>query len=213
MGVLAIMALLFGGAFYDTSPTDVSKAQSFVGVIFLAVIFIGIINSNTTIPVLALERAAYYREQAANMYSALPYVILSTLLFIVIFYYLVGLWNSAEKFFLFWFVFFLYNFAMTLFGQMLAIVLPNQQVATIAVGAFTSLNGLFSGFLIAVGDLPDFWLFMAYITPLRYAINSLVSIQMECDCTVTNGFSPILTCNGNESCADVCNLDSPGCNI
>lgn len=40
---------------------------------YVAVMFAGFNNCVTIIPVASLERTVFYREQAAGMYSALPY--------------------------------------------------------------------------------------------------------------------------------------------
>lgn len=44
-----------------------------MGSMFAAVIFIGIQNASSVQAVVAIERAVFYRERAAGMYSALPY--------------------------------------------------------------------------------------------------------------------------------------------
>lgn len=43
------------------------------GGLYGAVLFAGINNGNTVVPVVAFERMVFYRERAAGMYSALPY--------------------------------------------------------------------------------------------------------------------------------------------
>lgn len=44
-----------------------------IGALYGAVLFVGINNSSTVMPVVAIERTVFYRERAAGMYSALPY--------------------------------------------------------------------------------------------------------------------------------------------
>ena len=44
-----------------------------MGCMYASVLFIGIKNSNSVQPVVAVERTVFYRERAAGMYSALPY--------------------------------------------------------------------------------------------------------------------------------------------
>jgi hypothetical protein len=44
-----------------------------MGSIYAAVLFLGIQNSSSVQPVVAVERSVFYRERAAGMYSALPY--------------------------------------------------------------------------------------------------------------------------------------------
>lgn len=44
-----------------------------MGSMYAAVLFIGVQNSQSVQPVVAVERTVFYRERAAGMYSALPY--------------------------------------------------------------------------------------------------------------------------------------------
>ena len=44
-----------------------------MGSMYIAVLFLGIQNSSSVQPVVAVERIVFYREKAAGMYSALAY--------------------------------------------------------------------------------------------------------------------------------------------
>lgn len=44
-----------------------------IGAMYVSVLFIGINNSSSVLPVIDVERTVFYRERAAGMYSALPY--------------------------------------------------------------------------------------------------------------------------------------------
>ena len=44
-----------------------------IGSMYAAVLFLGVQNSTSVQPVVAVERTVFYRERAAGMYSALPY--------------------------------------------------------------------------------------------------------------------------------------------
>jgi len=44
-----------------------------LGSMYTAVLFLGVQNSSSVQPVVAVERTVFYREKAAGMYSALPY--------------------------------------------------------------------------------------------------------------------------------------------
>ncbi|KAK8678822.1 hypothetical protein V6N13_144303 [Hibiscus sabdariffa] len=51
-----------------------------MGSMYAAVLFIGIQNSASVQPVVAVERTVFYRERAAGMYSAMPYAIAQVLI-------------------------------------------------------------------------------------------------------------------------------------
>ncbi|OMO66550.1 hypothetical protein COLO4_30505 [Corchorus olitorius] len=58
------------------SSLTLSKATELTmitGAMYVAVMFLGVNNSQTAQPVVAIERSIFYRERAAGMYSALPY--------------------------------------------------------------------------------------------------------------------------------------------
>jgi ABC-type multidrug transport system permease subunit len=50
-----------------------SDLTMIIGAMYVSVLFVGINNCSTVQPVVAVERAVFYREKAAGMYSALPY--------------------------------------------------------------------------------------------------------------------------------------------
>ncbi|KAK8645856.1 hypothetical protein V6N13_119664 [Hibiscus sabdariffa] len=56
---------------------DLSNAM---GSMYAAVLFLGIQNSASVQPVVAVERTVFYRERAAGMYSAMPYAIAQVLI-------------------------------------------------------------------------------------------------------------------------------------
>jgi len=231
--VYIVMALLFGFALFQLEMEDTASLQSLMGLLFLSTLFMGIININTTIPILTSERAPFYRERAAKMYGVVPYVIaysiaevpyqiLCSLVFQAIWYNVVGLYASASNFFWFWLVFFIYLSGTTAMGHLVAAALPNEQVATIAASGITTIFGVFAGFLIAVKDIHGFWVFMTYLSPVRYVINALASIQLYCECVVspvqnaTTVADVLCTFNGKQGlCTDssICDTKSLGCQV
>jgi hypothetical protein len=52
---------------------------SVLGAMYGATLFIGVNNSTTVQPVVAIERTIFYRERAAGMYAAVPYAIAQVL--------------------------------------------------------------------------------------------------------------------------------------
>lgn len=52
-----------------------TELQTVLGALNSAVLFIGMNNSGTVQPIVAVERTVFYRERAAGMYSPIPYAI------------------------------------------------------------------------------------------------------------------------------------------
>jgi hypothetical protein len=44
-----------------------------MGAMYASVVFVGVNNSSSVQPVVAVERTVFYRERAAGMYSSFPY--------------------------------------------------------------------------------------------------------------------------------------------
>ncbi|KAG3106521.1 ABC transporter G family member 36 [Phytophthora idaei] len=100
--IAMILNLLFGLLFVDASYTSYQGLNGGVGMIFSVALFNGIISFNSVLPITSEERASFYRERASQSYNALwhflgstvaeiPYSFASALLFIVIWYPMVGL--------------------------------------------------------------------------------------------------------------------------
>jgi ABC-type multidrug transport system permease subunit len=87
------------------------------------------VNSfNTVLAVFEIERNMFYRHKAANMYNVrsilialsvaeLPFIMLSSMVFCVCFYFLVGFSLLPYKFFLYYLFFTLNLGAFTFLGQ------------------------------------------------------------------------------------------------
>ena len=72
---MMFLSLLFGTIWYEIYPkaTDVGGVQSLVAGIFMTVAFVSMINMNMLVPALLSVRAAFYREQASQMYDPTAY--------------------------------------------------------------------------------------------------------------------------------------------
>nr|GMD85488.1 Pleiotropic drug resistance protein 1 [Ipomoea batatas] len=138
--------------------TDVYK-NSDLGSMYAAVLFLGVQNSSSVQPVVAVERTVFYREKAAGMYSALPYafaqvvieipyILLQSAVYGVIVYAMIGFKWTAAKFFWYFFVMFFSLLYFTFYGMMSVAVTPNQNVASIVAAFFYGAWNLFSGFII-----------------------------------------------------------------
>lgn len=46
-----------------------------LGIAYGSALFLGFANANMMQPVIAMERAVFYRERSAGMYSSVPYAI------------------------------------------------------------------------------------------------------------------------------------------
>ncbi|KAG5607591.1 hypothetical protein H5410_029083 [Solanum commersonii] len=87
-----ILALVFGTLFWDLG-SRVSRSQDLLnamGSMYAATLFLGVQNCSSVQPVVAVERTVFYRERAAGMYSALPYVFVQAAFYGIIVYAMIG---------------------------------------------------------------------------------------------------------------------------
>jgi ABC-type multidrug transport system permease subunit len=112
----------------------------------------------------------FYRHKAALMYSPqavliaftfaeLPFIMLSSMVFCVCFYFLVGFSTLAYKFFWYYLFFTLNLGAFTFLGQMMTALFRDSQTAQGFGGLLISMTSLFAGTLIRPNNIEGFWTF------------------------------------------------------
>eukprot|EP00298_Acanthocystis_sp_HF-20_P016123 c21384_g3_i2.p1 GENE.c21384_g3_i2~~c21384_g3_i2.p1 ORF type:complete len:256 (-),score=101.53 c21384_g3_i2:11-778(-) len=184
------VASLFGSVYARAPLITQSDVISRISIVFVAIIFSCVINLTSVLEVIATERAVFYREQAANMYrpipyalsftvAEIPYLIFSTLLFSVVFYFTVGLDSEPEKFWFFWIYYFLTIGIATFTGQLLASAAPNTETAASLGPLVLQLWNLFCGFLISPANIPNYWSFMYWLSPFHYCIEGYAATQFH----------------------------------
>ncbi|KAL4589134.1 hypothetical protein LXL04_002036 [Taraxacum kok-saghyz] len=184
------IGLMFGTMFWDlggkrTSQQDLLNAM---GSMYAAVLFIGIQNSSSVQPVVAVERTVFYREKAAGLYSALtyafaqvlvelPYVFVQTSVYGLLVYAMIGFQWTAPKFL--WYLFFMYLtlLYMTFYGMMTVAMTPNHTVAAIVAASFYGIWNLFSGFVIPRTRIPIWWRWYYWANPIAWTLYGTVASQ------------------------------------
>ncbi|TKW32265.1 hypothetical protein SEVIR_2G157400v4 [Setaria viridis] len=185
-----VTALLFGTVFWDLGG-KVKRQQDLInalGSMYAAVLFLGVSNSISVQPVVAVERTVFYRERAAGMYSffpyafgqvviELPYALVQATVYGVIVYAMIGFEWTAAKFF--WYLFFMYFTLLyfTFYGMMCVGLTPNYNIASIVSTAFYNIWNLFSGFFIPRPRTPIWWRWYCWVCPIAWTLYGLVVSQ------------------------------------
>lgn len=130
-----------------------------MGALFICITFLGTSNASGVQPVVSLERPVFYRERAAGMYAVgpfalsqglveLPYILVQSILYGVVTYFLIRFEFSAAKFF--WYLLFTYLTLtfFTFYGMMAVAISPALHLATIMSSMFYSIWFIFAGFFI-----------------------------------------------------------------
>ncbi|KAJ3670856.1 hypothetical protein LUZ60_008282 [Juncus effusus] len=185
-----IVALLFGTMFWQLGQKWETNQDllNAMGSMYAAVLFLGVQNASSVMPVVSIERTVFYRETAAGMYSALPYafgqvfielpyILVQAVTYGVIVYAMIGFQWTAVKFF--WYLFFMYFTLLyfTFYGMMCVGLTPNYNIASIVSSAFYGIWNLFSGFIIPKTRIPGWWIWYYWLCPVAWTLYGLVASQ------------------------------------
>jgi hypothetical protein len=173
--ISAVIALLFGSIYVSSrTPSTEGDMNSRATTLFIAFIFLGVNSLNTVLEVFETQRNMFYRHTAALMYTnrsvlgaftlaEIPFILLSSIVFVVIFYFMMGFEADVAKFFYFYLFFTLNLATWTFLGQMFMSLTRNAEIAQGLGGLCITFTSLFTGILIRPENIPNFWLFMYYL--------------------------------------------------
>ncbi|KAF3328503.1 pleiotropic drug resistance protein 1-like protein [Carex littledalei] len=198
-----VIALIIGTIFWKLgskrgSPGELLNAM---GSMYAAVMFTGIQNSQTVQPIIDIERAVFYREKAAGMYSALPYAwakvvieipytLAQAVIYCLLVYSMLEFQWTALKFF--WYIFFTFFTLLyfTYYGMMAVAMTPNAHIASVTAAAFYSIWNLFASFVIPRARLPKWWRWYFWACPVSWTLYGLTVSQFgDIDDIMDNGVS------------------------
>nr|XP_023885614.1 pleiotropic drug resistance protein 3-like isoform X1 [Quercus suber]POE69405.1 pleiotropic drug resistance protein 3 [Quercus suber] len=188
--LLSASSLLFGILFWKKGEKINTQQDIFnvLGTMFTAVIFFGINNCSTVLPIVATERTVLYRERFAGMYSSwayslaqvlieVPYLFTQAVLYVIITYPMIGLYWSAYKIFWSFYSMFCTLLYFSYLGMLLVSLTPNVQVASIVASSSYTMLNLFSGFIVPRPHIPTWWLWLYYLCPTSWALNGMLTSQ------------------------------------
>ncbi|KAK4419344.1 ABC transporter G family member 39 [Sesamum alatum] len=188
-------AILIGvtlGTVFWNKGQKIGKQQdlhNLLGAIYCTVIFIGTTNSYSVQGVVAMEKTVFYRERAARMYSALPYAFaqvaieiiynaVQTVVYSLVFYPMIGFkWTVGKFFWFFYFSFMSFTYC-TLYGMMFVALTPGSHFSAVLSSYFISIWNLFSGFLIPRMQIPIWWRWCYWASPVAWTIYGLMTSQL-----------------------------------
>ncbi|KAF6153601.1 hypothetical protein GIB67_027468 [Kingdonia uniflora] len=186
-----ITALLIGSVFWNTGTRSKTSQDLFMvmGALYSACLFLGVGNASSVQPIISIERTVYYREKAAGMYSSfpyaaaqglveIPYIVLQTIVYGFITFFMINFEINIGKFFLYMLFMFLTFTYFTFYGMMAVALTPSQHLAAVVSTAFYSLWNLLSGFLVPKPRIPGWWIWFYYISPVAWTLRGIVSSQL-----------------------------------
>ncbi|CAL5426355.1 unnamed protein product [Camellia sinensis] len=186
-----VIGIIFGVIFLGKG-SKIQQQQdllNLLGATYSAILFLGSSNANAVQTVVAVERTVFYRERAAGMYSELPYafaqvaietiyVVIQTLIYALLLYSMIGFEWTAVKFFYFYYFIFMCFTYFSMYGMMVVALTPNHQIAAIVMSFFFSFWNLFSGFLIFRPNIPIWWRWYYWCSPIAWTIYGIFTSQV-----------------------------------
>lgn len=186
------LGLVFGVLYVDVEYETYQGVNAGVGVLFIACLFNGMIPFRSVRPIASLQRAAYYRERASQTYSTfwyfvadsvveIPYAVMSSLMFTVIFFPLLGFSGFATGV-LYWINNTLLILTQVYYGQFFVYVFPSLEVAD-SIGVLSiSIFLMFMGFNPPANAIPAGYKWLYHISPQKYTIGVFAALVFA-DCS------------------------------
>ncbi|KAG4048774.1 hypothetical protein JG687_00011290 [Phytophthora cactorum] len=195
-----MLGLVFGIAYAGAEYSSYQGINSGLGMLFMTQSYLAFIVFSSVVPISIQERASFYRERSAQTYNAfwyfigatlveIPYCFVESLLFMVIYYPTVG-FTGVGQFLAYWVNLTGLVILQAYFGQLLAYLAPNLEVASVFVILVNYVWITFTGFNPPVASIPRGYRWLYHLTPHKYTFASLVAIVFG-DCPSSGGGSQL----------------------
>ncbi|KAI7757931.1 hypothetical protein M8C21_007667 [Ambrosia artemisiifolia] len=166
-----LCALIIGSVFWDigSKRNSTQHLMLVVGALYTAVLFLGVNNASTVQPVVAIERTGLVE---------IPYIATQTIIYGVTTYFMINFEKKIGKFLLYLVFMFLTFTYFTFFGMVTIGLTPTQQMAAVVSSAFYSLWNLIAGFLLPKPQIPGWWIWCYYLSPMAWTLQGLIGSQL-----------------------------------
>ncbi|TMW67917.1 hypothetical protein Poli38472_007589 [Pythium oligandrum] len=186
--LLGIIGFLNSSVFWQFDPKD---PQVVLGIVFGTVQFLGF-SQTAHIPIYMAERDIFYRQRGANFYRTSSYVmahlacqipmsVIEAIILGTISYWLCGFVAEAGAYFIFLLILVLNSLIFTAMFFFLAAISPDLHVAEPISFVWLLLFALFSGFLMAKDQIPDYMVWAYWLNPIGWGVHALAVNQYRND--------------------------------
>ncbi|KAF2073524.1 hypothetical protein CYY_005173 [Polysphondylium violaceum] len=179
-----VMGLILGSLFYglDANITDGNNRS---GLIFFSLLFI-VFSGMGAISVLFEQREVFYIQKDGKYYNTMafflslifaeiPISIIETVIFTTLVYWMCGLQANAEKFIYFVLLNFVADISFQSFFKMVSAFSPTHTIAAVLAPAILAPFLLFSGFMAPKPSIPGWWIWIYWMSPIKYGFEGLMS--------------------------------------
>lgn len=196
-----ILGFIVGSIFYQLGYNQ-DAVLSRAGVLFF-IITSGSFNLANAASTFVVERILVNRDRAAGCYAAGPYFlakltidvpqqIIQPILLGVIMYWMAGMNPAVERFFIFVAIAILNSVVAGACFRCIGGLVTSELLAQVLAPVLTVLFFLFAGFFINVASIPNWWIWIYYISWMRYAneaflVNEFAGSVFNCASNSTQG--------------------------
>ncbi|OMO56140.1 ABC transporter-like protein [Corchorus olitorius] len=174
---MLISGLVLGSIFHNVKD-DLTGAEEKVGLFAFILTFL-LSCTTEALPIFLQEREILMKETSSGSYRVssyaianglvyLPFLLILALLFSIPLYWLVGLNPSFMAFIhfllLIWLILYTANSVVVCFSALVPNFIVGNSVISGVMGSFF----LFSGYFISKNGIPNYWIFMHYISLFKY---------------------------------------------
>ncbi|KAK6922804.1 ABC-2 type transporter [Dillenia turbinata] len=174
---MLVAGLVLGSIFYDLKD-DLVGAEERVGLFAFILTFL-LSCTTEALPIFLQEREILMKESSSGSYRVssyaianglvyLPFLLIIAMLFTVPLYWLVGLNRNFMAFMhfllLIWLILYTANSVVVCFSALVPNFIVGISVISGVMGSFF----LFSGYFISRDEMPNYWIFMHYISLFKY---------------------------------------------
>jgi ABC-type multidrug transport system ATPase subunit/ABC-type multidrug transport system permease subunit len=186
--IAVLLGVLYSSVDYSSS---FGGTQSLMGLLLGGIIFGSIVFLQTQLSSSFSIRPAFYRELSSKVYfsqsfslatlvSTLPFVIITSLIFSTIVYWMAGLRSIASSWLFNCYCFVIAAIFYSSLGFVFSSVSPTAQVGQVLGGLSISLLGLSAGLFVPEANMPKGWVWLMYACPPFHLLRAAVSNQLYC---------------------------------
>ncbi|GJD06868.1 Protein white [Galdieria sulphuraria] len=216
-GIRTVQTLIFSilvGLIWLNKGRNISSSnyEGIEGVLFYILIIQSFMAIFGIIFAFPLERSIVLRERASGMYRVsayylskilveLPRTILFCLLFCVVSYWMIGLRDSVDSFFLFVVVMLLNSLTVEGIALTVSAAAPTPKVAAVTVPLILNIAVLFGGALLSNAEIPNHFVWLKFSSFMKYSYGALMQNQFV-DFAFQSLSKTCVICDGNEVLED-----------
>ncbi|KAK1936672.1 Pleiotropic drug resistance protein 3 [Phytophthora citrophthora] len=182
--MVIVMGLIYGSTFYQVDPMNI---QVSLGILYQSTMFLALGQSSQT-PGFIAAREIYYKQRRANFYRSTSFAIAALAALVPtsvaeciilgsLVYWMCGFIAQVGYFLLFMLFLILTNLTLCGWFFTLAAISPNLNIVKPMTTFSIVFYIVFAGFVVPMGRIPDFLVWIYWINPVAWCLRSVAVSQ------------------------------------